>query len=130
MRRAVLLLVLTCACGHTRTSALSETEGAPSATTPPPTFTSENGIPLSTSSGGLLKPGAAKMIQQRLENAGVLPEEEETGAMDAVTRAAISRFQDAHGLPATGEPDLDTVEKLGLKAKDVFVSGQSQSGRE
>jgi peptidoglycan hydrolase-like protein with peptidoglycan-binding domain len=133
MKLAPLVLIGSlAACGHTRTtapaSAQAESRPQEVAAAPPPHRTeSENGVPLATSSAGLLKPGAAKMIQQRLEDAGALQEEQETGAMDAVTRSALTRFQRAAGLPATGEPDADTVEKLGLKARDVFVSAPTSA---
>ncbi len=63
------------------------------------------------------------MIQQRLSSAGTLSEEQQTGELDVGTRAALRRFQEANGLPATGDPDGATVSKLGLKASDVFKAG-------
>ena len=85
----------------------------------------KEGVPLATSPAGLLKPGALKMIQQRLSNAGALSEERQTGELDVETRAALRRFQEANGLPATGDPDGATVGKLGLKPNDVFKAGEA-----
>ena len=42
--------------------------------------------------------------------------------MDAVTRSALARFQDANQLPPTGEPDEATIRKLGLNPKKIFES--------
>jgi hypothetical protein len=84
---------------------------------------SENGVPLSTSPAGTLRPGAAKLIQDRLARAGALERDHVTGELDGPTRAALARFQAKHHLPATGDPDESTVKKLGLNVAEVFVSG-------
>jgi hypothetical protein len=91
--------------------------GAPAPTQPPP-VASPPDRPASASLQ--LKPGAVKMIQQRLAIAGVLPEVQTSGLMDAPTRAALMRYQQANGLPATGEPDDATVRKLGLRSENIF----------
>jgi hypothetical protein len=67
-----------------------------------------------------LKPGAVKMIQQRLESAGSLQAQDATGQLDALTHAALARFQQANELPPTGEPDEATVRKLGLEPTNIF----------
>ena len=36
------------------------------------------------------------------------------GAYGAETEAALKRFQKANGLPETGVPSLETLEKLGI----------------
>ncbi|HVR03851.1 MAG TPA: peptidoglycan-binding domain-containing protein [Polyangia bacterium] len=131
------------ACGHARTVGPADTarvgdrkSDAVAAEAPakrPPAQRSrddeasggEEGVPLATSPGGLLRPGAIKMIQQRLSSAGALPEERQTGELDVETRSALRRFQEANGLPATGDPDGATVGKLGLKANDVFKTGEA-----
>jgi hypothetical protein len=85
---------------------------------------SESGVPLPTSPGGLLKPGAAKQIQSKLAATGALSPDQMTGELDGPTRAALARFQAKNDLPATGDPDDSTIRKLGLDAKEIFVSGQ------
>lgn len=72
-----------------------------------------------SSPAALLAPGGARAIQDKLANAGDL-EGEPSGELDGPTRAALTRFQRAHDLPATGLPDDATVSKLGLKPDDVF----------
>lgn len=141
----VCVAAATAACGHTRT--VGPAEGTPagdrkkseaSAAEAPrerPLLKperdhgsgSKGAVPLPTSPAGLLKPGALKMIQQRLSSAGALSEERQTGELDVETRAALRRFQGANDLPATGDPDAATVGKLGLKANDVFKAGETPS---
>jgi len=84
----------------------------------------KTGVPVASAPDALLKPGAARLIQERLVRAGVLREGHATEKLDGPTRAALARYQKSHDLPATGEPDGATVDKLGLKADDVFVSGR------
>jgi hypothetical protein len=146
MRRGLVALALAAclaACSHTK-SVGSETESAAEQAGPPydenapakhrparaeasagpRTFKSTGGVPLSTSPVGLLKPGAAKRIQEQLAGQGALPADQVTGQLDGPTRSALARFQAEHQLPATGDPDDATVKKLGLDAADIFVSGQ------
>ena len=92
--------------------------GAPAPTQPPP-VASPPDRPASPSALQL-KPGAVKMIQQRLAIAGVLSEVQTSGAMDPPTRAALMRYQQANGLPVTGEPDDATIRKLGLRSENIF----------
>jgi hypothetical protein len=71
-----------------------------------------------------LRPGAVEMVEQRLEVAGVLLAQEVSGQpgeeMSPATRMALTRFQEANQLPATGEIDEPTVLKLGLEPKNIF----------
>jgi hypothetical protein len=92
--------------------------GAPAPTQPPP-VASPPDRPASPSALQL-KPGAVKMIQQRLAIAGVLSEVQTSGAMDPPTRAALMRYQQANALPVTGEPDDATIRKLGLRSENIF----------
>jgi hypothetical protein len=77
-----------------------------------------------------LKPGAVKMINQRLKVMGALPEqtvalheEDDATELSASSRAALMRFQQANQLPATGEPDVATVRRLGLNPTNIFELG-------
>ncbi|HVU52272.1 MAG TPA: peptidoglycan-binding domain-containing protein [Polyangia bacterium] len=136
------LLVALASCGHTRSveptsepgherppfdqsaSSVHKPEpvaGAPSSSGP---SRSPTGLPLPTSPAGLLKPGAAKAIQERLIHAGALSRRTTTDELDGETRAALERYQKSQGLPATGDPDGATIDRLGLKAEDVFVSAK------
>jgi hypothetical protein len=116
-------------CGHARTVApptpSTEEAAPPPARKIPERRKTETGVPLATSPEGLLKPGAAKMIQHRLSVEGLLSEEQQSGELDAVTKRALTRFQESHDLPATGEPDAATIGKLGLNGKDIFREGDT-----
>jgi peptidoglycan hydrolase-like protein with peptidoglycan-binding domain len=68
----------------------------------------------------VFKPGAVEMIQQRLESVGALRLQEATGGLGAATRSALARFQETNHLFITGEPDDDTLRKLGLNPKNIF----------
>jgi peptidoglycan hydrolase-like protein with peptidoglycan-binding domain len=118
-------------CGHTHTASDTGTSAAAdktaadkpaakrrddiSADAPGKTMRSENGPPLATSPGGLLKPEAVKELQQKLAAHGRLAEADESGKLDGPTRQALREFQRANNLPATGVPDDLTIQKLGLK---------------
>jgi hypothetical protein len=67
-----------------------------------------------------LKPGAAVMIEQRLEIAGALLAQQATGELGPATRAALARFQAGNGLPPTGEVDEATVRKLDLDPRNIL----------
>jgi murein L,D-transpeptidase YcbB/YkuD len=122
-----LLGLLDLACGHAHHVENPEPRNGSSAADRrhevPERTRSETGVPLATSSAGLLRPGAVEIIQQRLTRAGALAEGHESGKLDAATRAAVTHFQQEKGLAATGELDDATVEKLGLDPKDVFEAG-------
>jgi hypothetical protein len=85
----------------------------PPAPSPPPA--------VAASSGPELQPGAVQMIQQRLESNGALRTEQASGEMDAVTRAALARFQEANHLPPSGALDDATVRRLGLDPRRILV---------
>jgi hypothetical protein len=73
----------------------------------------------------VLKPGAAEMVRQRLEVAGVLRAQQASGQpapgeMSASVRSALARFQEANHLPPTGQLDEATVLKLGLRPRNIF----------
>jgi hypothetical protein len=130
---AAAALLAVAACAHTRTvepeveghETPPHDTGASRAHSPAPGWTSaaRESPPLPTSPAGLLEPEAARKIQQHLVRDGLLGVEQATGEMNAATHAALARFQRAHDLPATGDPDAETVHRLGLAPADVFRSG-------
>jgi peptidoglycan hydrolase-like protein with peptidoglycan-binding domain len=52
-----------------------------------------------------------KSLQRELKRAGYDPGVTD-GIMGPSTRRALTRFQEAHGLAATGDPDIPTLTKL------------------
>jgi hypothetical protein len=73
-------------------------------------------IPVASSPSGLLKPGAEQKVRDKL---GVK-------AGGGSLRAALSKFQKEHDLPATGILDQRTAESLGLDPDDVFERANAQ----
>jgi peptidoglycan hydrolase-like protein with peptidoglycan-binding domain len=63
-----------------------------------------------------------KKVQEALKAKGMDPGPA-TGHMDAKTQAALSEFQKANNLPATGVLDEKTAEKLGVALKDHTPKG-------
>jgi peptidoglycan hydrolase-like protein with peptidoglycan-binding domain len=52
-----------------------------------------------------------KSLQRELKRAGYDPGVAD-GRMGPSTQRALKRFQEAHGLPPTGDPDIPTLTKL------------------
>jgi membrane-bound lytic murein transglycosylase B len=52
-----------------------------------------------------------KSLQRELKRAGYDPGATD-GRMGPSTRQAVKRFQEAHGLPPTGDPDIPTLTRL------------------
>jgi peptidoglycan hydrolase-like protein with peptidoglycan-binding domain len=50
----------------------------------------------------------------------------QTGKLDAATQAALKRFQTSQNQPATGFPDFDTLKRLGLDAKELYLGGAAR----
>ncbi|WP_242360977.1 peptidoglycan-binding domain-containing protein [Anaeromyxobacter sp. SG17] len=61
----------------------------------------------------LLAPGAVKDIQGALADRGLLGEHR-AGELDAPTSRALRKFQESQDLAATGFPDRETLQRLGV----------------
>jgi len=90
------------------------------ATKPDHERAAETGIPVASTPQGLMREGAEKKIQQRLRDKGFLGADQVTGQLDPDTRAALRTFQKHEGLPTTGLPSYETVDKLGLDLDAIF----------
>jgi hypothetical protein len=77
--------------------------------------------PVRTTPGGMLDGLAMRKIQRALSAKG--ERVGETGKLDRPTQAALRRFQRSQDQPATGMPDYDTVRRLGLDVKDIYLGG-------
>jgi len=104
---------------------------APPATTVPATKpdherAAETGIPVASTPQGLMRDGAEKKIQQRLHEKGLLATDERSGQLDPDTRAALRTFQKREGLPTTGLPSYETIDKLGLDLDEIFYTHVKQ----
>jgi peptidoglycan hydrolase-like protein with peptidoglycan-binding domain len=92
------------------------------ATKPDHEHAAQTDIPVASTPQGLMKEGAEKKLQERLREKGLLEPAQCTGRLDPDTRAALRRFQKSQGLPATGLPSYETVDRLGLDLDTIFYS--------
>jgi peptidoglycan hydrolase-like protein with peptidoglycan-binding domain len=77
--------------------------------------------PLAASPAGLFVPGGVEQVQQALAAKGYLDlDSAKKGDIDAPTSAAIRKFQADQGIARTGNPDHETVRRLGLDADKLF----------
>ena len=77
--------------------------------------------PLAASPGGLFVPGGVEKVQKALEEHGYLDASKaKAGDIDAATSDAIRRFQSDQGIARTGNPDHETVRRLGLDPDSLF----------
>jgi len=80
----------------------------------------ETGLPISSTSHGILRDGAELKIQRRLQEKGFLSGDQTDGQLDPPTREALRKFQKHEGLPPTGLPSYETVRHLHLDLDSIF----------
>ena len=96
------------------------------ATKPDHERVAETGIPVASTPQGLMREGAEKKIQERLRDKGLLGADQCSGQLDPDTRAALRTFQKREGLPTTGLPSYETIDKLGLDLDEIFYTHVKQ----
>jgi peptidoglycan hydrolase-like protein with peptidoglycan-binding domain len=84
--------------------------------------------PLAASPAGLFVPGGVEQVQEALTAKGYLDlDSAKKGDIDVPTAAAVRKFQADQGIARTGNPDHETVRRLGLDADKLFrKSAQAQ----
>jgi hypothetical protein len=80
----------------------------------------ETGLPISSTSHGILQDGAELRIQRRLVERGFLDGPPAEGQLDPRAREALRKFQKHEGLPPTGLPSYETVRHLHLDLDSIF----------
>ena len=80
----------------------------------------ETGLPISSTSHGILQDGAELRIQRRLAEKGFLEGPQTEGQLDPRAREALRKFQKHEGLPPTGLPSYETVRHLHLDLDAIF----------
>ena len=80
--------------------------------------------PVRTTPGGFLDDKSMREIQHALAAKG--ERVQMTGKLDETTRAALRSFQAKSKQPPTGFPDYDTVQRLGLDARQLYLGGASR----
>jgi peptidoglycan hydrolase-like protein with peptidoglycan-binding domain len=127
---AAALLCAALACGHPRRAAAPEAGGGEPARQGPaaPDQGEARGIPpaegrprLPASPKGLLAHGAVREIQAVLAERGELGTHR-PGELDPATTAALRRFQEKEHLAATGMPDRETLQHLGIDPERAYGS--------
>ena len=88
---------------------------------PPETKQVGSARPVRTTPGGMLDPQSLKQIQAKLSSHGF--KVAESGQLDEETQAALRKFQHHESIAATGLPDFDTVRRLGLDPKKIYLGG-------
>ncbi|HEX4461185.1 MAG TPA: peptidoglycan-binding domain-containing protein [Polyangia bacterium] len=93
--------------------------------TPPkePQVASER--PVRTTPGGMLDPKSMRMLQGALNRHGV--NTPTSGQLDDETQASLRKFQRREQMAATGMPDFDTLRKLGLDPKTIYLGGTKRA---
>jgi peptidoglycan hydrolase-like protein with peptidoglycan-binding domain len=77
--------------------------------------------PLSAGPAGLFAPGGVEEVQNALAHKGYLDmSQAKKGDIDAETSAAVRKFQADQGIARTGNPDHETVRRLGLDPDKLF----------
>jgi hypothetical protein len=77
--------------------------------------------PLAADPSGLFVPGGVEKVQEALASRGYLDMGNvKRGMIDAPTSAAVRKFQDDEDIARTGNPDHETVRRLGLDADSLF----------
>ncbi len=77
--------------------------------------------PVRTTPGSMLDKSAMSKLQEALSRHG--EPVKVTGTLDDATQGALKRFQRQQDQPATGLPDYDTLHRLGLDPKDIYLGG-------
>jgi hypothetical protein len=85
--------------------------------------------PLAASPSGLFAPGGVEKVQSALASRGYLDvSSAKRGEIDAATSAAVRKFQDDQGIARTGNPDHETVRRLGLDPDALFRKSAAVKG--
>ncbi len=87
--------------------------------------------PLAASPSGLFAPGGVEKLQKALADRGYLDTSDvRAGDMDEATSAAIRKFQADQGIARTGNPDHETVRRLGLDPDELFRRSEAVKKKE
>jgi hypothetical protein len=105
-------------CAHTHATPPPPASVPP--TKPEREQAAETGLPISSTSHGILQDGAELKIQRRLREKGLLDGQQADGQLDTSTREALRKFQKREGLPPTGLPSYETVRHLHLDLDAIF----------
>jgi peptidoglycan hydrolase-like protein with peptidoglycan-binding domain len=118
MRRLWWVPVIALAACHAHTTAGNQQAQMEK---PPNTPQVSSARPVRTTPGGMLDPEAMKKIQARLGDKGY--KVDRSGQLDQATEGALRKFQAHEHVAATGLPDYDTLRRLGLDPRKIYLGG-------
>ena len=119
MMKWISLLALLAGCHAHQVASDHETLKSP-----PKTKQVSSERPVRTTPGAMLDLKAMREIQRALTHHG--EPVGESGQLDRETQAALERFQRKQAQPATGIPDYDTLRRLGLDPKKIYLGGTAR----
>ncbi len=91
---------------------------------PPDTKQVSSERPVRTTPGGMLDDKSVRQIQSKLSARGF--KTPESGQLDDATEAALRKFQAHEHIAQTGLPDFDTLRRLGLDPKSIYLGGTAR----
>ena len=118
MRRLLWIPLVALAACHAHTTAGKQQVQMEK---PPDTKQVSSARPVRTTPGGMLDPAAMKQIQKKLSQKGF--KASESGQLDEETQAALRKFQSHEHIASTGLPDYDTLRRLDLDPKKIYLGG-------
>ena len=125
MRRVLLipLLALPLAACHAHQTAAEngKSDAKQTLEKPPDTPQVSSARPVRTTPGGMLDPKSIKELQGKLTSRGF--NAPASGQLDEATEAALRKFQHHESIASTGLPDFDTLRRLGMDPKQVYLGG-------
>lgn len=114
----VMLLVVGCHAHQVQS-------GQTSMKTPPKEPQVSSARPVRTTPGGMLDDKSVRALQQALQRHGV--QAPSSGKLDEETQAALRKFQTREHQPPTGLPDYETLRRLGLDPKSIYLGGAARA---
>jgi peptidoglycan hydrolase-like protein with peptidoglycan-binding domain len=127
----VPVVALAAAGCHAHTTAAQNKDQKAQMESPPDTKQVESQRPVRTTPGGMLDDKSVKELQGKLDGKGY--KTGDSGKLDEETQAALRKFQKSEHIAATGLPDFDTLRRLGLDPKKIYLGGterrDEQQGR-
>lgn len=105
-------------CTHAKTTEGPKADGADPAKSQKTQARSET-IRTSKTTKEMFKPDGIRKVQQALQSHG-FADLKDTGQLDAKTQEALRGFQEKEGIAATGLPDYEALQRLGLEPDEIF----------
>jgi peptidoglycan hydrolase-like protein with peptidoglycan-binding domain len=116
-----LVALVGAGCHAHTTAAQAGKESQQNLEKPPETKQVSSERPVRTTPGGMLDDKSVKQLQSALDRKGY--KTSRSGVLDEETQAALRKFQKSEHVAPTGLPDYDTLRRLGLDPKKIYLGG-------